>query len=60
MGNKQKNKTGEKKMSNENANTDVAAFLNELKELQPERPARQLVNYEPSSQRWTMYTVDTL
>jgi len=27
-------------------NTDVAAFLSELKELQPERPTRALVNYE--------------
>jgi len=34
------------KMAKNNDINDVASFLDELKELTPERPARQLVNYE--------------
>ena len=33
-------------MAKKNENNDVAGFLDELKEMTPDRPARQLVNYE--------------
>jgi hypothetical protein len=34
------------KMAKNNDENDVASFLTELKDMTPERPARQLVNYE--------------